>query len=94
MAIHIYKEKGHKSLVFVMDFELIEELNPVWLYLKKKTGVIVSEYDDVVIFSNHMSLMISFIVDNFLVKRDKRVNEFLEMLKANESMGAIYFAGE
>lgn len=94
MAIHIYKEKGHKNLVFVMDFELIEELNPVWLYLKTKTGVIVSEYDDAVVFSNHMSLMISFIVDNFFARKDKRVNEFLEMLKANEGMDAIYFAGE
>ncbi len=94
MAIHIYKEKGRKGLVFVMDFDLIEELNPVWLYLKTKTGVMVSEYDDVVIFSNHMSLMISFIVDNFFAKKDKGVNEFLEMLKANEGMDAIYFAGE
>ena len=94
MAIHIYKEKAHKNLIFVMDFDLIEELNPMWLYLKTKTGVRVSEYNDVIIFSNHMRLMILFIVDNFLVKNNKGVNEFLEMLKANEGMDAIYFEGE
>ena len=81
MTIHIYKEKGHKNLVFVMDFELIEELNPVWLYLKTKTGVIVSEYDDAVVFSNHMSLMISLLLIISLSRRIRGLMNFLKCLR-------------
>jgi hypothetical protein len=96
MTLHVYVERnGDRTLVDALEFQTLQALSPVFQAFRKKTGVLLSEYDDAELAPNHSALLTKQIDDHFAGKVPKEIRRFHGELKAASGDGSyIYFLGE
>lgn len=97
MPLHIYIENNKSKLcVCVLEFDSLEMLAPVFDLFRQRTGIRISEYDDVNLFPNHAELLSKLIEDQFgRISPSKQVTSFLtELRSAKNSNYCLSLVGE
>ncbi|MCV6636906.1 hypothetical protein [Candidatus Albibeggiatoa sp. nov. NOAA] len=91
--LHVYLDDHHQKLLVVeLKFELLQRLEPVLDALQTKTGVQITEYDDVALSPEHSQLLIKLINEHNLSQALKPL--MMDLQKAVTHHSYIYFVGE
>jgi len=98
MTLHVFSEEnGKKRLLLGLEFDSLQQLEPVFRSFQSATGVRLSEYDDATLGPQHLTLLDQLLAKALSggVKGDQAIFRFtVAVHHAASSDHCLIFVGE